>query len=67
MADAGAVKLLLSLEDGQDVVKQHQILAMIGHDNTADRVDEAVRMALACLTVASHSNGRFQNEQLVPS
>ena len=67
MADAGAVKLLLSLEDGQDVVKQQQILAMTGHDGTADRVDEAVRVALAFLTVASHSNSRFPNEQLVPS
>ena len=67
MADAGAVKLLLSLEDGQDVVKQHQILAMTGHDDTADRIDEAVRVALAWLTVGSHSNARFQNEQLVSS
>ena len=61
------MKLLLSLEDGRDVVKQHQILDMIGHDDTADRVDEAVRVALAYFTVATHSNGCFQNEQLVPS
>ena len=67
MADAGAVKLLLSLEDGQDVAKQHHILAMTGHDDTADRVDEAVRVALACWTVDSYSNGCFQYEQLVSS
>ena len=50
MADAGAVKLLLSLE-GQDRAKQEQILAMVGRDKTADRVDKAVHAAQAFLTI----------------
>ena len=50
MADAGAVKLLLSLE-GQDRAKQEQILAMVGRDKTADRVDKAVHAAQVFLTI----------------
>ena len=50
MADAGAVKLLLSLE-GQDRAKQDQILAMVGRNKTADRVDKAVHAAQAFLTI----------------
>ena len=50
MADAGAVKLLLSLE-GQDHAKQEQILARVGSDSAATRVDKAVQIALAYLTV----------------
>ena len=50
MADAGAVKLLLSLE-GQDRAKQEQILAQVGRDKTADRVDKAVHAAQAFLTI----------------
>ena len=50
MADAGAVKLLLSLE-GQDHAKQEQILARVGSDSAANRVDKAVQIALAYLTV----------------
>ena len=46
MADAGAVKLLLSLE-GQDRAKQHQILAMVGRNKT----DKAVHAAQAFLTI----------------
>ncbi len=50
MADAGAVKLLLSLE-GQDRAKQDQILAQLGRNTTADRVDNAVNGAQAFLTI----------------
>ena len=50
MADAGAVKLLLSLE-GQDRAKQEQILAQLGRNKTADRVDKAVHAAQAFLTI----------------
>ena len=50
MADAGAVKLLLSLE-GQDRAKQEQILARVGADSAATRVDKAVHAARAYLTV----------------
>ena len=49
MADAGAVKLLLSLE-GQDRAKQEQILARVGVDSAATRVDKAVYAARAYLT-----------------
>ena len=50
MAVAGAVKLLLSLE-GQDRAKQEQILARVGSDSAATRVDKAVHAARAYLTV----------------
>ena len=50
MADAGAVKLLLSLE-GQDRAKQEQILARVGSDSAATRVDKAVHAARAFLTI----------------
>ena len=50
MADARAVKLLLSLE-GQDRAKQEQILARVGSDSAATRVDKAVHAARAYLTV----------------
>ena len=50
MADAGAVKLLLSLE-GQDHAKQEQILARLGIDSAATRVDKAVHAARAYLTI----------------
>ena len=50
LADAGAVKLLLSLE-GQDRAKQDQILAQLGRNKTADRVDKAVHAAQAFLTI----------------
>ena len=50
MADAGAVKLLLSLE-GQDHAKQEQILTRVGSDSAATRVDKAVQIAQAYLTV----------------
>ena len=50
MADAGAVKLLLSLE-GQDRAKQEQILARVGSDSAATRVDKAVHAARAYWTV----------------
>ena len=50
MADAGAVKLLLSLE-GHDRAKQDQILALVGCNQTADRVDKAVHAAQAFLTI----------------
>ena len=50
MADAGAVKLLLSLE-GQDRAKQEQILARVGSDSAATRVDKAVHAARSYLTV----------------
>ena len=50
LADVGAVKLLLSLE-GPDGAKQDQILAQLGRNTTADRVDKAVHAAQAFLTV----------------
>eukprot|EP00973_Karenia_brevis_P056556 7868040-Karenia_brevis.AAC.1 len=50
MADAGAVKLLLTLE-GTDAAKQAQLLAKVGHNNTMDRVNQAVSAAQAYLTV----------------
>ena len=53
MADAGAVRLLLSLK-GQDRAKEQQILALVG-DKTTDRVIEAVRSALAYLTCRMHN------------
>jgi hypothetical protein len=53
MADAGAVRLLLSLK-GQDRAKEQQIIALVG-DKTADRVKEAVRSALAYLTCRMHN------------
>ena len=49
MADAGAVRLLLSLR-GQDREKEEQILAQAGHDKVAQRATEAARTALAYLT-----------------
>ena len=51
MADAGAVKLLLSLEGRGDGAKQDQILAQLGRNTTADRVDKAVHAAQAFLTI----------------
>ena len=70
MADAGAVKLLLSLE-GQDRAKQEQILAQVGRDKTADRVDKAVHAAQAFLTIcpprddaAEPPHDALQNGQL---
>jgi hypothetical protein len=53
LADAGAVRLLLSLK-GQDRAKEQQIIALVG-DKTADRVKEAVRSALAYLTCRMHN------------
>ena len=50
MADAGAVKLLLSLE-GQDREKQAQLVAKVGSDSAATRVDKAVHAAQAFLTI----------------
>ena len=50
LADVGAVKLLLSLE-GPDGAKQDQILAQLGRNTTADRVDKAVHAAQAFLTI----------------
>ena len=49
MADAGAVRLLLSLE-GQDRAKEQQIIDRAG-DKTADRAIKAAQSALAYLTV----------------
>ena len=70
MADAGAVKLLLSLE-WQDRAKQEQILAMVGRNKTADRVDKAVHAAQAFLTIcpprgdaAKPPHDALQNGQL---
>jgi len=63
MADAGAVKLLLSLE-GRDRPKQEQILAKVGSDNTANRVDEAVLAAQAFLTICPPRSLHDQNGQL---
>ena len=57
MADAGAVRLLLSLK-GQDRAKEQEILALVG-DKTADRVIEAVRSALAYLTCKMHRQEQF--------
>ncbi len=56
MADAGAVRLLLSLK-GQDRAKEQQILALVG-DKTAERVIEAVRSALAYLTCRMHKQAQ---------
>jgi len=55
MADAGAVKLLLALE-GSDTAKQAQLLSKMGHNKTADRVNEAVCAAQAYLTVRLSRN-----------
>ena len=49
LADAGAVRLLLSLR-GQDGEKEQQILDRAG-DKTADRAIEAAQSALAYLTI----------------
>ena len=49
MADAGAVRLLLSLR-GQDKEKEEQILAQAGQDKAAQRAIEAARSAIAYLT-----------------
>ena len=49
MADAGAVRFLLSLR-GQDREKEEQILAQAGHDKAAQRAIEAARSAIAYLT-----------------
>ena len=49
MADAGAVRFLLSLR-GQDREKEQKILAQAGHDKAAHRATEAARTALAYLT-----------------
>ena len=49
LADAGAVRFLLSLR-GQDREKEQQILAQVGHDKAAQRVTEAARSAMAYLT-----------------
>ena len=49
MADAGAVRLLLSLE-GQDRAKEQQIIDRAG-DKTADRAIKAAQSAMAYLTV----------------
>ena len=49
LADAGAVRLLLSLR-GQDREKERQILDRAG-DKAADRAIEAARSALAYLTI----------------
>ena len=77
LADVGAVKLLLSLE-GRDRAKQDQILAQLGRNTTADRVDNAVNAAQAFLTIcpprgeatkpsqgeATKPHDAFQNGQL---
>ena len=49
LADAGAVRMLLSLR-GQDREKERQILDRAG-DKAADRAIEAARSAMAYLTV----------------
>ena len=49
LADAGAVRLLLSLR-GQDREKEQQILDRAG-DKTADRAIKAAQSALAYLTI----------------
>ena len=49
MADAGAVRFLLSLR-GQDREKEEQILAQAAHDKAAQRAIEAARSAIAYLT-----------------
>jgi hypothetical protein len=57
MADAGAVKLLLALEEGSDTDKQAQLISKKkGHNKTADRVNEAVCAAQAYLTVRLSRN-----------
>jgi hypothetical protein len=49
MADAGAVRLLLSLQ-GSDGAKEQQILERAGQDKAADRATKAAQSALAYLT-----------------
>ena len=59
MAEASAIKLLLSLS-GPDTDKERQILAKIGQDRVADKTAEAVRVALAYLTVNPPKTGKQQ-------
>ena len=61
MADAGAVRLLLSLE-GQDRAKEQQIIDRAG-DKTADRAIKAAQSALAYLTIRPPQPATHKQEE----